>query len=527
MLRSPRTWLEAVLFVLALCFAGAAARAADDAAANVFYFGAWAAALFLLFSLALRLPIQGRGRHAGLGTAALAVAALGTGLLGNIALYRHDVHFDATAEGRYTAPPQLIKIARHLEQSVAITYFYNTQDGDASRAKDVLAAVAHRYPKLRVRALDLDKEIVAARELGVRMYNSAVVQFAERRVEVDNTVDLRDVAFAIERVLKAGTPVVCFVTGHGETYNPQSHVHLGHREAMGGDGATTIQAADTGVERLRMAIEAIGYSDRALSTETAAAVPADCALVADLGPRDAYSPAEVKLLGDYAAAGGRLLLMYDPEFPVSPELQAMFGDLGVQVGDGSVLDPVNHAGTEADKVAVPYYPPHPITDDIAMTVFPAPRPLRLLKRLPNIEGTELIQTSKDSYVQEAGGTLATLAAAQVGAHPVAPRGARTLALAMEGMWPGGGAKPFRLVLVGSASFATNGFFPYVSNGDLAVSMVRWLAGDLGTPKLRPITYSLPQIDLTGQQMRATFIVVEILLPLSVILLGVLVWRRRR
>ena len=230
----------------------------------------------------------------------------------------------------------------------------------------------------------------------------------------------------------------------------------------------------------------------------------------------------MKLLRDYAAGGGRLLLMYDPEFPVSPELQAMFGDLGVQVGDGSVLDPVNHAGTEADKVAVPYYPPHPITNDVAMTVFPAPRPLRLLKRLPNVEATALVQTSTESYVQQVGGTLATLAATQVAA-----RGPRTLALAMDGIWPGGGQKPFRLVLVGSAGFATNAFFPYVSNGDLAVSMVRWLADDLSTPKLRPITYSLPEIQLTAQQMRATFVVVVILLPLSVILLGVLVWRRRR
>jgi len=527
-LRSPRTWLEAVLFALALGFAGAAgAYAADDTTANVCYFGAWAAPLFLLFSLALRLPIQGRGRHARLGAAALVVAALAVGVLGNVALYRHDVHFDATAEGRYTAPPQLIKIARHLGHDVTVTYFYNAQDGDATRAKDVLAAVAHRYPRLRVRALDLDKEIIAARELGVRMYNSAVVQFAERRTEVDNTVDLRDVAFAIERVLKSETPVVCFVTGHGETYNPQSHLHLGHREVMGGDGATTIQAGDTGVDRLRMAIQAIGYSDRALTTATATAVPADCALVADLGPRDAYSPAEARLLRDYAAGGGRLLLMYDPEFPVSPELQAVFGDLGVQVGDGSVLDPVNHAGTEADKVAVPYYPPHPITNDVAMTVFPAPRPLRLLKRLPNVEATELIQTSTDSFVQQVGGALATLAASQVGARPGAARGPKTLALAMEGIWPGGGQKPFRLVLVGSAGFATNGFFPYVSNGDLAVSMVRWLAGDLSAPKLRPITYSLPEIQLTARQMRATFVVVEILLPLSVILLGVVVWRRRR
>ncbi len=288
------------MFALAIAFAIAAGViASDDQTANILYFGAWTAALVLLFSLALRLPLNGRGRYARLTSAGVVIAALAIALIGNIALYRHDAHLDVTAEGRYTAPPQLTKIARHLGHDVSITYFYNSQDGSARTAKDVLAAVARRHPHLRVRALDLDKELVSARNLGVRMYNTAVIQFEGRRTEVDNTVDLRDVAFAIERVLKRDTPIVCFVTGHGEAYSPLSHVHLGHREVMGADEATTIQASDTGVDRLRMAIEAIGYSDRGLMTATASAVPADCAVVADLGPHSAYSPSEVKLLQEY------------------------------------------------------------------------------------------------------------------------------------------------------------------------------------------------------------------------------------
>jgi ABC-type uncharacterized transport system involved in gliding motility auxiliary subunit len=146
--------------------------------------------------------------------------------------------------------------------------------------------------------------------------------------------------------------------------------------------------------------------------------------------------------------------------------------------------------------------------------------------VPQVEAAELIQTSKDSYVQPAAVTVAMLAATPAGAPADVP-GPRTLALALRGSWPGGGQAPFQLVLVGSASFASNSFFPYGSNGDLAVSMVRWLAGDLAGPKLRPVTYSLPEIELTAAQMRATFVVLEILLPLSVILLGMVVWRRRR
>ena len=70
--------------------------ASDERVANSLYFAAWCAALLLLFSLGLRLPLHLRGGSARLATAGIVVAAAGVGLLANIALYRHDVHFDLT-----------------------------------------------------------------------------------------------------------------------------------------------------------------------------------------------------------------------------------------------------------------------------------------------------------------------------------------------------------------------------------------------------------------------------------------------
>ncbi|MBV9757234.1 MAG: hypothetical protein JO047_09290 [Alphaproteobacteria bacterium] len=254
-------------------------------------------------------------------------------------------------------------------------------------------------------------------------------------------------------------------------------------------------------------------------------------MVAAVGPRSGYSPDEVRLLQGYLARGGRLLLSYDPEFPVAPELQAMLAQGGVQLGSGMVLDPTNHAGADDEKVVVPYYPPHPITEQVALTVLPGPRPIRLLGKIADIQATALIVTSQDSYVRVGATAAPTLASAQpAGAAPAkddSGRGPQLLAVALQGNWPDGDQHQFRLVLVGSASFATNAFFPYASNGELAVSMIRWLAGDTGRPKLKPISYSLPEVRLTHHEMQATFVVIEILLPLSVILLGLFVWRRRR
>jgi ABC-type uncharacterized transport system involved in gliding motility auxiliary subunit len=96
------------------------------------------------------------------------------------------------------------------------------------------------------------------------------------------------------------------------------------------------------------------------------------------------------------------------------------------------------------------------------------------------------------------------------------------------VWPGAEAdKHFRLILAGTSKFATNEYFPYVSNGELAVAMLRWLAADETTPTIKPQSYSLPEITLTSRQMRDVFIALELVLPLSTLLCGVLVWWRRR
>ena len=101
-------------------------------------------------------------------------------------------------------------------------------------------------------------------------------------------------------------------------------------------------------------------------------------------------------------------------------------------------------------------------------------------------------------------------------------------VALDGVWPGAAPdKRFRLVVAGTSKFATNEYFPYVSNGELSLAMLRWLADDDAAASVAPQTYDLPQIVLTSAQMRDTFIALEVLLPLTTVLFGVLMWWRRR
>ena len=106
----------------------------SEEAANGLLFAAWSMALLALFMLALRLPLRGRGSRlsAWTATALVTIAAIAVTVAANVALYRHDVHFDVSREGRNTPPAQFTAVIDHLRSPLSLTYFYNS--GDAQRA---------------------------------------------------------------------------------------------------------------------------------------------------------------------------------------------------------------------------------------------------------------------------------------------------------------------------------------------------------------------------------------------------------
>jgi ABC-2 type transport system permease protein len=524
-LRQPRTWFEAGLLAASLCLALFGLReGGGDWLSDTLLFGAWCAALLLILSLALRLPLRaGDSYGSRLLRAGVVVAGCGLAVVANVALYRHDVHFDVTRTGEYTAPSELAQVVNALHDDVTLTYFYNEADENARAASEALSVLARQNRHLRFSTVDVDQHPAEARALGVRAYNTAVIETQGRHIQVENTVDLHQVAFGILRAQNERQETACFVTGHGEPYETlPPHVHYSHiettRENAPGAGEIIVGTAE-GLDRLRLALTAFGYADKAIAPATLSAIPDECAVLAEVAPRRDWAPGEAAILAAYLASGGCLLVLADGAAPVGHEMQALIGQVGLSIDEGIVLDPLNHYGADPDKIAVPYYPAHPITDRIAMTVFPQARSLRLRKAPDGVRAVPLVISSKDSYHR---------APERSGGDDESAPAPAVLAAALDGHWPGStSAAPFRLVVVGSSAFAANAYFPIVSNGELVVSMIRWLSGDTDTPTIQPQRFTLQAILLTHRQMQAVFLLIEVLLPLSVMLLGAVVWWRRR
>jgi gliding motility-associatede transport system auxiliary component len=488
---------------------------------NVVWFVVVLGALVGLFAAGLRLPRARAGGRGVLARGALAMTAAAVAIVANVALFRHDVHFDVTRSEAFTPSPEARRVVDALATDVDVTYFYQKPNPAGRAAKTMLEIMARANPKLHVRTVDPDQNPGLASRLGVRAYNVAVLESGGRRLHVASTED-RDVALGILRVTRAAVKTICFAVGHGEydIDNFEYHTHFEgvHGHAHGAEGAGVVLMEQHGAGRLRRALDVLGFQTRKVTLPTTGRVPDDCAALVEANPRTRYAPGESRVLSDYLGRGGAALLLYDIDFPVEPGIASLLATAGIRLGDGVVVDPLDHYFTDEQMVAVARYGPHPITRGVALSFYPGVRPLEIVPAA-GVTVTPLLSSSPQSYVRAAASRPRDDAAG------AGPRHARVLAAASEGRWPGGA--DFRLVVVGDGDFASNSFLPYMSNSDLAMAMLSWLVREERAPTMRAPVEVLPSVILTQRQVHGIFTLTVIVLPGLVAGAGGLMWWMRR
>jgi ABC-type uncharacterized transport system involved in gliding motility auxiliary subunit len=249
----------------------------------------------------------------------------------------------------------------------------------------------------------------------------------------------------------------------------------------------------------------------------------------------------VKALKAYLTAGGRLLVML--EAFEDGGLKEFLGGYGVELDDGMILDQnqVSQAlGVSAVMPLVVEYGPSRITRDFKdlVTVYPLARPLTLKKEVKGVVLLPLATTTATSWEKRGkewlkGGTgnfdpkqdkkgPFTLAA-QVEISPP-PAGTE----AAKGQAEGGktGEAKAYLVVFGDVDFAANTYFNLLSNGDLFLNTVNFLAGEEKQILIRE-EKKAQLLNLTQMQIRALFLASLVWAPLLMLAAGVWVYQRRR
>jgi hypothetical protein len=183
-------------------------------------------------------------------------------------------------------------------------------------------------------------------------------------------------------------------------------------------------------------------------------------------------------------------------------------------------------GTGPAMPLVSSYEPHAITEDFnVMTFFPMSRSITPDDTPPDgYLVAPLLRTGQNSWGEtELVGDRAQFDAGRDLEGPVTISAVVSQAQAADTTAGG----KMRLVVLGDSDFASNAYFEFSGNGDLFMNTISWLAEQEDLISIRPKDVQDRRVTLTPRQSRMIFYVSVILMPLAALIMGVIVWIRRR
>lgn len=426
----------------------------------------------------------------------------------NVLANRYNKSYDSTSNKRYSLSDQTAKIVKGLSQPATITYF--DKSSNFQTAKDVLDRYTTLSPKIRADYVDPDKSPEQARAAGITKYGTTLVQIGAKKEEAKSPTE-EEITGAIIRDMKSKQRTVCVVSGSGER-----------------------QIDDTGRDgfsRLKDALNKDDYTTKSISLLEKAEVPADCTVLVVAGPKSDYLQPAVDAIKNYVEAGGRAMFLLDPPLKIgkatadNDALTSLLQSWGVTADKDLMLDmnPVGQLEGVGPEVAlVSKYDSQPIVDDMKGTAtgFPLARSLTI-KSADKTNVQKMFESSDSSF--------ATTSLNKASVDPNDPKNLKgPMTIAAAGSYTTGKENSEgRFVVVGSSSWAANGFLGFNGNSDLALNAMNWLSSDEDLISIRPKEQENSTLTMTLSQFSWVRLSTQFLLPGALLLIGVSVWWRRR
>jgi len=476
---------------------------------------------------------------------------LGLGLLALLALLgmtnylaaRHFHRFFWGGDERYHLSLPTRQVLGALTNEVTVTVLFSRNSPLYSPVSGLLKEYAYACPRLKLEALDYDRDVQAAQLTVARLQLSPeesdlVVFESAGRTRIVRAVELSDYDFsgllagakevrrvgfkgeslftdALASLIEGRSPKVYFLQGHGEHDPTSLETRFGYSQF-----ARMLEQKNVAVDTLRL----VGDAE----------VPDDCQLLVLAGPRSRVDPSALDKINRYLGQGGRLLALlsfYQAGYAPTG-LERFLAGWGVAVGDNLAFDPGN--AVRGGGILATNFSNHPIVRTLRghTLYFLVPRsvaPLRssgLAGDAPKVES--LVSTSVEGRTESEG--------LDTGLPKFNPardrRGVIPLAVAVDkGSIQGVAADrgSTRLVVVGESIFLANEtIVKSAANIEFASLAVNWLLdrpqhlSGLAPRPIREYSVLLSRSHLV--QLRWILLA---LLPGLPVAIGTVVWMRRR
>ncbi|NOZ77736.1 MAG: GldG family protein [Acidobacteria bacterium] len=446
---------------------------------------------------------------------------------------RHWKRADWTSSHIYTLSSKTRNILKSLKKDIRVVVFMTPRSGMYDQVHELLARYASASDKIKVEYIDPDREPLKTRELakqfGVSTANTVVFVLGKRTKYVTSN-QLADFDYsgvqmgrapkmkafkgeeqftsAILSLVAPHVPKIYFITGHGEA-------------SLSAD----VRGRSLGVLRQALKREDMKAAEASILSGT---IPKNADVLAILGPTAPYTPVEIKALNGYLSAGGRLLVCLDPlinrdgtmeHTRLEPFLKAH----GAEVQDDLVIDPSHRLPFfDLSAVYLTDFGSHPITKGLTgmAVLFPVTRSVKPV-RGAGWRASTLVSTSAKGWGETNLGQLLAGKPVSLDARDI--KGPVAVGVAVEGTK----GKKFRLVVYGDSDFLTDAQVANAGNLNLALNTFNWLASREQLLGIAPRSVEQVSLFLTRSQIRTIVLLTLLGMPFAAILLGIIVWRRRR
>ena len=429
--------------------------------------------------------------------------------------------FDYSGLTQFTLTSQTRDVLKNVTEPIDVLCFFvpNVPNVDSSyqnmyvTARSYAPALLKEYQnytnKLNVIVIDPDQHPEEARKYGIAneyYYQSVIFQTKQGGILVSapQIYSEAENAFtsAILQVTGIKQKTVYFLSGHGEG-DPTDTTSAGFKDAY------TV---------LRNNLFQVNSLDMASSPQ----IPEDCAVLVIAGPKTKMTDGEKQIIADYLKNYGSAVFLTNPDSP--DDIAQLLEPWGMKVDTGIVIDPTSYVSPDKDT---------PLIDSthngFGMTTlyFPGATGLEMGTAPDGMDIKGEIITSSDAWMTD--NYDATKAPEYDASKDI--KGPFSIGALISPSQPSDSTKTAlpgpRIYVIGDSDFATNNNFYNSDNGYLFTSLVSDLAGGKALVTIDRKVVQTRRLILTVEKSRFMNISSIALLPGLLLVIGVIVWWRRR
>ncbi len=476
-------------------------------------------------------------------------------ILVNLLANKYSWRIDLTETKLYTLSPQTQQILKNLSDPVKV-YVFDSPPNNYDRQ---LLKNYGRYSKyFSFEFVDPQINLSLAQKFKVDRRGNVYLQWRDKQqlvqtVSPQSRLEENKLTNAILKIKRETAPVIYIIQGHGEPpLEP------------------TTQPTQPSFSQAVKALTDNGYVVKPLNLGQSPLIPPDASvLIVSSGERNLL-PGEEKIIQQYLEKGGNLLIMVNASSEVP--LAKTLSQWGVKFHDSVVVDSSGSGealGLGPSVAIITNYGQHPITRDFnnGLTILPWARPV-ITENKPSIEKTPLLITNNQSWGEtnlegekvvfepttDKQGPL-EIAVALVRKNPPLPPHNNNPPSSQKnppsppqtetkGDLPPPPTSPSpppsspivttkpprgttKMVVVGNANFATDGWLLQQLNQDFFLNTISWLADeDEQLLSIRPQEAVNRRLRPTPLQVQLLWWLALILLPLLALLMAFFTWWHR-